>query len=330
MKRIFISIAVLCFTITLHAEEAAPLILKNSIALPGVEGRFDHGAIDEATHRLFFSALGNDTLEVVDVMGGKRLHTIKGLKKPTGVLFLTDLNLLVVANGDDGTCRFYDGTSYAERGRVIELDDADNLRFDAKANLVYVGYGEGALGVIDPTKRKLTGIIVLERHPESFHLEEEGPRIFVNIPGAKQIAVVDRTAKKVVETWPIEDVRANFPMALAEKQNRLFIGCRQPAQLLAFDTQTGQRIAQTPMSGDVDDLFFEASTNRLLASCGQGFIDVFRFETPSTLKRLHQFPTAVGARTAFFSPKLGLFFLAVSHRAMQGAEIRCYSLPTAQ
>ena len=108
----------LWLTCPLFAEESPPLALKTSIPLPNVEGRLDHAAADPATQRLFFAALGNDTLEIVDVSAGKRLHTITGLRKPTGVLFVVDLNLLVVANGGDGTCRFYDGTSYAESGRI--------------------------------------------------------------------------------------------------------------------------------------------------------------------------------------------------------------------
>ena len=330
MKRILALAATLALAPLLRAEELAPLTLKNSVALPGVEGRFDHAAVDPATHRLFFAALGNNTLEVVDVNAGKHLHSIAGLKKLTGVLFLADMNLLVVTSGDDGTCRFYDGTSYAERGRVTGLDDADNLRFDAKAKRVYVGYGEGALGVIDPATMKLTASIPLAKHPESFQLEEDGSRIFVNIPDAKQIAVVDRTAGKVVATWPVEDAHANFPMALAEKQHRVFLGCRQPARLLAFDTESGKRVAEATMSGDVDDLFFDAATSDLFASCGEGFVDVFRFAPHASLTRTHRIASAAGARTAFFSGRLGVFCLAVPHRGAQGAEIRFYKLPAAQ
>ena len=330
MKTILALTAALCLALPLRAGEPASLTLRSTVALPGVEGRFDHAAVDVATHRLFFAALGNNTLEVVDVSAGKHLHTIAGLKKPTGVLFLAEMNLLVVASGEDGTCRFYDGTSYAERGRVTGLDDADNLRFDAKSKRVYVGYGEGALGVIDPAAMKLTASIALAKHPEAFQLEEDGPRIFVNVPDAKQIAVVDRAAGKVVATWPVEDVHANFPMALAEKQHRVFVGCRQPARLLAFDTESGKRVAEAAMSGDVDDLFFDATTNDLLASCGEGFVDVFRFAPPASLTRTHRIASATGARTAFFSAKLGAFCLAVPHRGTQGAEIRLYKLPAAQ
>jgi hypothetical protein len=321
---------VLWLTCPLFAEESPPLASKTSIPLPNVEGRLDHAAADPATHRIFFAALGNDTVEIGDVTAGKRLHTIAGLKKPTGVLFLADLNLLIVANSGDGTCRFYDGTSYAERGRIAGLDDADNLRFDAKAKRVYVGYGDGALGMIDPVTMRLTSSIPLTNHPESFQLEDDGSRVFVNVPDAKQIAVVDRVAGKVVATWPLEDVRANFSMVLDEKQHRLFVGCRRPARLLAFDTQSGKRVAETPINGDVDELFFDASTNRLLASCGEGFIDVFRFDPPSALTRTHQLHTAAGARTGILSQQYRWFCLAVPHRAAQGAELRVYTLSNAR
>ena len=315
--------AALNFAAPIFAEEYPPLVLKSTIPLPGVEGRFDHAAFDPATHRLFFAALGNHTLEVVDVSAGKRLHTITGLKKPTGVLFLPDANLLVVANGDDGTCRFFDGTSYAEKGRVTGVDDADNLRFDAKAKRIHLGYGEGAIGTIDPATMKLTASIALAKHPESFQLEQNGPRIFVNVPDAKHIAVVDRIAGKVIATWPVEGAHANFPMAFAETQHRLFIGCRTPARLLAFDTETGKRIADSELSGDIDDLFFDAKSSRLLASCGEGFIDVFHFTAPATLERTHRIPSAAGARTAFFAGDFGLC-LAVPHRGAQAAEIRVF------
>ncbi|MDB6170794.1 MAG: hypothetical protein JWL59_105 [Chthoniobacteraceae bacterium] len=329
MSHVLISFVSLLLTGLLDGEGTAPPPrLKAAIALPGVEGRFDHAALDPATHRLFFAALENNTLEVVEVVSGKRLHTITGLSKPTGVLFLPDSNLLVVANGDDGTCRFYDGTSYKEHSRLTGLEDADNLRFDAKAQRIYLGYGEGALGVIDPATRKLVGNIFLPKHPEAFQLEQDGPRIFVNIPGANRIAVVDRVEGKVVATWLMGKLHANFPMALNE--HRLFVGCRQPAQLVTFDTALGKPIAETPMSGDVDDLFFEASTNRLLASCGDGFIDVFQYVAPASLVRTQQLSTAPGARTAFYSAKFGAFYLAVPHWGAQSAEIRIYDLNPAE
>jgi len=327
MKKICILLGFCGVAASFSAEEPgpAPLILKQTIALPGVEGRFDHAATDPATHRLFFAALGNNTLEIVDVAAGKWLRTISGLKKPTGVLFLAEENLLVVANGDDGTCRFYDATRYVEKGRVRDVPDADNLRFDAKAKRIYLGYGEGAFAVIDPATLKLGKSIALASHPESFQLEQDGTRIFVNLPDAKQVAVVDRALGKVIATWATDGFRSNFPMALDESQHRLFIGCRTPPRLLAFDTQTGKRVADAPLGSDIDDLFFEPGSSRLLASCGEGFVDIFRFEIPDRLERTHRLPSAAGARTAIFAQTLGLC-LAVPRRGAHGAEIRVFTL----
>jgi hypothetical protein len=307
------------------AEEAGPLVFKEAVALPEVEGRFDHASYDAATHRLFFAALGNNTVEVVDAAKGRRVHTIPGLQKPTGVVFLGDENLLVVASGEDGTCRFYDGTSYAEKGRIKNVEDADNLRFDAKAGRVYLGYGNGALGVIDPKAMKLVGSIPLPKHPESFQLESDGPRIFVNIPDAKQIAVVDRAAQKIVATWPMMEFRANFPMALDERGQRLFVGCRSPGRLLAYDTQSGKRVADAELGGDIDDLFFDPKGSRLVASCGEGVIEIFHFEPPGRLERIAKTASAAGARTSFFRADAG-FFLAVPHRGGQRAEIRAFGV----
>src|SRR5205823_14737053 len=106
-------------------------------------------------------------------------------------------------------------------GTVDGLDDADNVRYDRQAKLLYVGYGSGALVVIDPEKGAKVGEVKLDEHPESFQLESQGKRIFVNVPKAKQIAVVDREKRAVIAKWPVKDAESNFPMALDEEHHRL-------------------------------------------------------------------------------------------------------------
>src|SRR5881392_4175809 len=79
-----------------------------TIELPGVEGRFDHFSIDVEGKRLFAAALGNDSLEVIDIANNKRVQSIPNLKKPTGSAWIKELDRLAVASGDDGMCRFFD------------------------------------------------------------------------------------------------------------------------------------------------------------------------------------------------------------------------------
>ena len=130
------------------AQEAS-LKLTHTIPLNGVQGRFDHFAIDAKGQRLFVAALGNNSLEVIDLAAGKRIQSVPDMSKPTGVLYLPNLNQILVANGDDGTLKILDGAEFKVLKNVTSFDDADNLRFDSKAKLAWLGYGDGALGVVD-------------------------------------------------------------------------------------------------------------------------------------------------------------------------------------
>ncbi len=309
------------------AAEPATLKLTHTIPLPGVKGRFDHFAIDTKGQRLFVAALGNNTLEIIDLAAGKRLRSLPGMSKPTGVLYLPDANLILVANGDDGTLKTLSGADYKVLHNLKDLSDADNLRYDPQSKLAWLGYAEGALGLLDPATAKQVGAAKLPAHPESFQLETAGRRIFVNVPDAKQIAVIDRVKRAITATWPMEQFQANFPMALDESNHRLFIGCRKPPRLVVLDTGTGKPVANLAISGDIDDLFYDAPRKRLYLSCGEGFLDTVQQTSPDTYTRLSQLPTVPGARTCYFSPVTDRLYLAVPERATHRAEIRLYQPP---
>ena len=198
-------------------QNSAPLRMLQSIPITGVEGRIDHFSIDVKGQRLFVAALGNNSVEVIDLSQGKRIHSITGLKEPQGLLYASDLNQLFVANGEDGTLRVFDTKSFALITSLKLGTDADNVRFDSGTGRVLVGYGEGALGVVDPRTQKLLATIKLAGHPESFQLEKSRPRIYVNVPDAKHIAVIDTSKQAVTATWSTGELQANFPMALTNR-----------------------------------------------------------------------------------------------------------------
>lgn len=306
------------------AAEPATLRLTQTIPLSGVQGRFDHFAMDVLGRRLFVAALGNNTLEVIDLAGGKRIQSVAGMSKPTGLLYLPDSNRILVANGDDGTLKILDGTDFKVVRTVPGFDDADNLRFDPRTKLAYLGYGDGALGLLDTASTTQVATVPLPNHPESFQLEQASPRIFVNVPEAKQIAVIDREKRSVVATWPLAKFQANFPMALDEPNHRLFTGCRQPARLVVLDTTAGKTVADLAISGDIDDLFFDSALKRLYLFCGAGFIDVIDQRTADTYQVRERIPTRIGARTGFFSKDLSQFYLAVPQRGKEPAELRVF------
>lgn len=301
-----------------------PLTPVRTIALPGVRGRIDHLAFDAAAQRLFVAALGNNTVEVVDVAAAAHVKSLPGFHEPQGIAIVPERNVVAVANGEGAGLQMLDGKTLAMDRTVTLGDDADNVRYDAAGKTIYAGYGGGALGAVSEVDGRVVGRARLPGHPESFQLESAGPRVYVNVPGARQIAVVDRATLKVVATWPVTAASANYPMALDEAGHRLFVGCRRPARLLIYDTRTGKSVASAEIAGDTDDLFFDQARQRVYVIGGEGFIDVLdvRRAAPSRLARI---PTAAGARTGLYVPAADRLYLAVPARGGQAAEIRVFA-----
>lgn len=327
MNNTLYAICVVSLLLGCEAKAQPSNLLKQtgSIPLDGVEGRIDHMAADPKGERLYVAALGNDTVEVIDPEAGKQIDRITGLKKPQGVALLPDSGRLVVASGGDGKVHVYDSDRKL-LGTVDGLDDADNVRYDPAAKLVYVGFGDGALAVIDPLKIEKIAEIKLAGHPESFQLESKGNRIFVNVPDAGHVAVVDRANRSIVARWPMDEAAANFPMALDEDHHRLFIGCRKPAKLVVLDTGTGRMTASVACAGDTDDVFFDAAGKRIYVTGGQGVVTVIGQPDPDHYPLLGSDPTAPGARTSILIPALEALYVAVPHRGDQKAEIRIFSI----
>ena len=301
-----------------------PLKLETTIPMAEVQGRIDHLSIDVKGQRLFVAALGNNSLEVIDLHENKRVHTINGLAEPQGIAYIPSVNRLFVANAKDGSVRAFDAGSWKMLKSTSYGDDADNLRHDPSSGNVWVGYGGGALGEFDQEGTKLADIR-LDAHPESFQLEKSRSRIFVNLPGSRKIAVVDRKTRSVAESWGTGGPLANYPMALDERDHRLFVVTRLPARLIVLDTDQGKRVTTLPTIGDCDDAFYDERRHRIYAIGGEGGISVFQQRDADHDEELGRMTTVSGARTGFFSPELDKLYLAVRKHESQSAEIRVYA-----
>jgi len=290
-----------------------PLDLAATIPLPDISGRIDHMAADVKGQRLFVVSLGKGSVEVVDLASAKVVDRITGLKDPHDILFTADLNLLAVSCGKDGTVRLYDGTTLKPARTVDFKSNADTLRYDPAAKRLYVGYGDGGIGIIDPVKGEKVGVIPLKGHPESFQLERLGHRIFVNVPTARHIAVIDRQAEKVTATWPVAGATDSFAMALDEANRRLMSVARHPAETIVYDTDTGKPTARFACVGDCDDIFYDPPTRSLYLSGGEGYADVFRQDDPDHYRLVARIATAKLARTSLLVPELGSYYVAEPH-----------------
>lgn len=242
-------------------------------------------------------------MESIDPFRGVSLGRITGLKEPQGLAYLPGLDELAVASSGDGSVRFYHAGDLKPDGVIEVGGDADNMRVDASGRVV-VGYGSGALAVIDPASHRVVASLTLPAHPESFRLK--GHMVFVNLPGAQRIVVGDLTSGAITATW-LAAHGFNFPMALDAQGLKLAVVYRLPARLQLIDTATGATTLDRATCGDADDVFFDEIRHRIYVTCGGGAVDVIDQAHPERSQRVN---SRAGARTGLYVPELDRLFVA--------------------
>jgi prepilin-type N-terminal cleavage/methylation domain-containing protein len=286
---------------------SAALELVQTIPLNGVAGRLDHLALDTKGGRLFIANLSNNSLDVVDLKASKLVKQVPGQRMIQGVAYAPDLDRIFVGNGVDGVCNVVDGRSY-ELCRSIKLDDADNVRYHARTNRVYVAHADKALSVIDPKTLDVKATIKLPGPPEAFQLDRSGDRLFVNCLSPSRVAVIDTKKNEVTATYAIKKAKANYPLALDPEASRVFVGCREPSAVVVLDAKTGEEVTRIDIPKDIDDLFYDAKRKRLYATCGEGFLAVVQERGAGRYELVEKIPTGKLARTGLFDPDSGRFY----------------------
>jgi DNA-binding beta-propeller fold protein YncE len=309
------------------ARDILPLQLEEEIPVPGVAGRLDHFTADAKRRRLFVSALGNNTVEVIDVFAGRVIHSIKGLAEPQGPLYVPAVDKLYVANAEDGKVRVYDGATYTLRKTIDFGNDPDNMRYDEASKTVFVGFGQedGGIARIDPkTDERIGEVYKTGGHPESFQVEASGGHVFVNVPDADNVVVsIDRKTGAATK-WPLKGLRSNYAMALNEEDHRLFTITRKTPMLVVLNTETGAEVTRLRAAGECDDVFFDASRKRVYVIGGAGEISVFQQNDPDHYELVANVPSSVGIRTGYYFAKRDRFYVGVPAKGSEPAQIWTY------
>ena len=320
--------AVLCIVgAGARAADQAPT-LDRKIGLGHVVGRIDHLGVDLTRKRLLVAELGANSVAVVDLVQGKLFKRIVGLREPQGVAYAPKADLVYVANAGDGSVDIFKAADLTPVGKVDLGGDADNIRADGPDRMI-IGYGAGALAVLDAASGKKLADFPLGAHPESFQLDPAGDRIYVNLPSADRVAVVDRASGKEITSWRLPGAGANFPMALDAAGSRLFVGYRSPPTIAVFDTRAGKLLSRAASCGDADDVFYDGRRKRVYVSCGEGFLAVYD-ASAENLTETARLKTQPGARTALFVPELDRLFVAARANGSDPGAIWVFRLPPAE
>ena len=306
---------------TVAAQVAEPLKLAGRTELPGYSGDFDHFGVDVRGNRLFLAGEDGSSVEVFDLKSGKHLKTVKGFDAPHAIHFVPTSNRLIVTDSGEGLSKIVDGKSYQIVGTLKLTPGADVMAFDPSRNRLWIVTGgknakeklpHTLVYEVDASTGKPVGQVKFDTDfTEAMAFEQNGPRMFVNLSGKSEVAVVDKNTRKVLASWPIKEGENNAPMALDEADKRLFVVTRKPFKLVVLNSDTGQAITSIDAPKRTNELVFDESNKRLYMA-GDDYIGVVAQKDADHYEEIAHVPSAHGAKTAILIPEMKRLYVAVS------------------
>lgn len=298
--------------------------LTKSILLVGVHGKFDHMAIDDKNQKLFLAAKGNNTVEVIDIISGKMIHSIKEVIAPQGILFMPKKNLIVVCGGGDGKVKGFDATSYQLKFSISLGKEADNIRYSEVTHKIYVAFGDGAVAIIDDSSYKKVSEISFKAHPEAFSIDSVGKKLWVNLPDEGIISVIDLSTNKVKENWKTIGHIDNYPMSLIENSHKLVVASRTIPAITFLNSESGKILQSFVCDSDPDAMFYDKRTDQLFISCGGGSLYILKNVSKESIQQPTVMKTRKGARTCLWSTNTNTLYLALPEFDNKPAEIQIF------
>lgn len=160
---------------------------------------------------------------------------------------------------------------------------------------------------------------------EGIVAEQAGSRVFVNVAGKGEIAVLDKRTGQLLNTWQIKEGKDNSQIDLDETNKRLFVITRKPFKLVVINTETGQSVASFDAPGRTNGMMFDAKNRRIYAA-GDDYIAVFRQRDADHYDEIARVPSEKGAKTAFLVPELHRLYVAVGGSADTKAGLLRYDV----
>jgi DNA-binding beta-propeller fold protein YncE len=314
-----------------QTQSAPPLMLQRTIALPIGTGKFDHFAFDQKAGRLFIAATGNHSVEVMDFTSGKVTESVTGIGKPHGLAWITATGLLYASDGTQGDLKIFAGSPLNTAKSVKLSDDADDMVYDPRSKLLYVGHGGGdaatpaAIAVVDTTSQSLLANLPVATHPEGLEIDNAHDRIFVNIAKAAEVVVIDGASHTQTAAWKLTGAKDNVPLVYDAEHQLLFVACRTPARLLVLDARSGTELADLPSDAGADDIFYDPEVHRIYLIAGSGAVDVYEIDARKAVRAIGVILTSAGAKTGLLVPSLHALFVGVPATGDKQAELLHYS-----
>ncbi len=284
--------------------------LTDKVKLGG-EGGWDYLTVDSGAHRLYITR-GSHVM-VVDTGTLKVVGDIPGQSGIHGVALAPNLGRGFVSNGGDNTVQVFEISSLKPLDKIKVGDRPDAILYDLYSRRVFTFNAKSQdASAVDPSSSKTVATIPLGGKPE-FPATDNAGKIFVNIEDKSEIAVFDPQKGSVLSRWPLAPCQEPSALAFDVAHRRLFAGCGNK-MMAVVNADTGKVVTTVPIGEGVDAGAFNAKTQEVFMSTGDGHLTVVREESPDKYTVTQTVETQKGARTMALDPDTGTVYLVTADR----------------
>ncbi len=285
------------------------------------EEGFDHAAVHAASARLYVAHTANDAVDVIDGSTGRYLRSIRGLKGVAGVLISEERGLVFTSNRGEDTVSIFPEGKDSEARKVKVGVHPNGLAFaPGRGILMAANVGDPkvpastTVSFVDVVAGTLVSDLAVPGRTRWCLADHKTRAFYVNIRDPPQIVVIDAThVDHIARSLPVP-AAGPHGLDLDPVRGRLFCAC-DAGRLLVLNRTTGELLADRPLSGAPDVIFYNPLLEHLYVAIGDpGVIDVF---DTRTMEKLETRPTERGAHTiAMDAERARVYaFLPNTHRA---------------
>jgi DNA-binding beta-propeller fold protein YncE len=300
------------------------LQLRGFIAIPPhTPSAFDHGDVQLSSGRIFVAHTAAGTVEILDGAGLTYVAPIRGCPEGSGVICAQEADLVFAAARGAGTVVVI----RASTGRAFEVFTVgprpNGLAWDPDhQQLLVADVQDNTARLFEPSRdpaHAVLATVTLPGRPRWAAYDRGTQRFLVNVREPACVVVLAAQTAAAVAQWPVSS-SGPHGMDLDLVGGRAFVACDGGA-VVTLDLANGQELAQVPIAGGPDAIWYTPRRQRLYVAIGDpGMVEVVDTQA---MVIIQQVETERGAHTtAFDAARQRLFvFLPDSCRAAVYEEV---------
>lgn len=288
------------------AQSGAPYKIIKTAKVGGAGG-FDYVAADAKNRRLYIARSGDtpritvfnlDTLASVGEIAGFSAHGA-AVDAQSNHAFATSQPVLM-----------YDPKTLKVLKTIPVGGNPDGIMADGFNHRIYIlSHSAPNMTAINGKDGSIAGTIDLDAAPEQTVTDGKG-HLYVDLEDKDQVGVVDAKTMAVTARYAL-DGKGGTPAGLAfDAKNRiLFAACRNPANMVMLNADTGAILGAIPIGAAVDGAVFNPKTMEAFSSQSDGTLSIIKEAGPTSFVLEQTLQTQPSAKTLTLDSKTGHIFL---------------------